>query len=393
VDLPAKIRSTLATPIFVLRKRHRSAEELTRSRATARKIGRFVAFAIAIVVLVFVCWRSYVAYEVRTRINAIRAQKLPVNGAELDVWYPQMPTAENAALKLTNAFVLLKRLSDDRGSRVVDVRWSHEHPLVDEDKKLAYAFADTNRALFNAVASAVPEGKARYPIDLSAGFATLLPHLADIKTCTQIADFYGHKAAEAGDVIEANKSCDVILKLAHTLDNEPCLISQLVRMAVVKIALRNLEFQLCTRQLSEAEIDHWLSAFAQVRQTNQITTALIGERAMTIQAFRADIFRNWRTGNVSDEAVETKPRSASGLERTFVFATGFFERDLGFFIEAMDFAIFYTRKPAPDDFETETVLRRKGAEASRKLYVLSSLILPSYSRAITRHETEMTSLD
>jgi hypothetical protein len=391
VDWPAKIRSVLSTQIFVLRKRDRSPGELARSRTTARKVGRFIALAVAFAVLLFTGWRTYLACDVRTRIHAIKSQNLPANGAELDLWYRQIPPADNVALKLTNAFTHLKRFSN-AASRVFDISPAHNRPLAGEDRQLAFAFVATNKDVLEAVANAVATGHARYPVDLSAGYATLLPHLADLKTCAQIADFNTRKALEAGDVVEATRSCDVILKLAHTLDDEPVLISQLVRTAIVRIAVRNLECQLCARQLSEAEINHWLPAFAEVQRTNQMTTALIGERAMVIQAFRSDVFKNWPTPE-SDEKVVKKPRNASGIERALIFASGFFERDLNFTLETMASAIDYSRKPAPEDFAADTVFRRKGAEASRKLYLLSSMLLPAYSRVIMRHETEMASLE
>jgi hypothetical protein len=59
----------------------------------------------------------------------------------------------------------------------------------------------------------------------------------------------------------------------------------------------------------------------------------------------------------------------------------------------MQEAIDASAKPAPLDFTAEKVFVRKAQEAERKAYFLSSMILPAYSRWITKYESSLTALD
>src|SRR5690349_4207069 len=74
-------------------------------KRTLRKIFLIVLICLAIV---FAFWRWHLAQAVNREIAAIHAAGLPVNHAELDRWYPQVPDSENAALALPRAFELMQ---------------------------------------------------------------------------------------------------------------------------------------------------------------------------------------------------------------------------------------------------------------------------------------------
>ena len=79
-----------------------------RNRAGRRALV-FCLTICLIPVLAFAGRHLWWSLKVRQRLAAIRAAQEPVSLAELNVYYPSVPSAENAALVYTQAFALLEQ--------------------------------------------------------------------------------------------------------------------------------------------------------------------------------------------------------------------------------------------------------------------------------------------
>jgi hypothetical protein len=132
-----------------------------------------------------------------------------------------------------------------------------------------------------------------------------LPHLAKIKLLAQAAEYRALLAAQSGNPVESCRDIQLILGLAHSLEGEPSLISQLVRIATLAIAVNTLERVLNHANLNEKEITDLTAAFT-TSQTNLIPRAFIGERAMYIPYFRMSVAEANRITR-ADEEGETHP--------------------------------------------------------------------------------------
>jgi DNA-binding transcriptional MerR regulator len=108
-------------------------------------------------------------------------------------------------------------------------------------KSTLAAFVQRNRDALQFFAQGAQYEQSRYPIDLSKGSDTQLPHLMGIKHGMQMAEMSAILDAENNDEKQAADDVLMTLALARSLKSEPVLISQLVRAAGVGLAVAALE--------------------------------------------------------------------------------------------------------------------------------------------------------
>src|SRR2546430_7874593 len=233
-----------------------------------------VALSVVLLLLVglvgsLVVWRLRLSHDVNNQLRGLRAAGMPTSGVELNNLYPPVPDAENAALVMTQAFALMRTFPDQRSNEVVRIKPPPRGQRLTTDQvELLSEYVQMNTATLAKVKQGLALPRSRYPIDLSSGAGTLLPHLSKLRTLAQGAACSAFLAIETEHASEAENATATILGLARTLDNEPLLISQLVRLAIINIAISSLERRLGAGELSEKEIVHLQSEIAASEQTN-----------------------------------------------------------------------------------------------------------------------------
>ncbi len=131
---------------------------------------------------------------------------------------------------------------------------------------------------------------ARFPVDWTHGFGTLLPHLAKVKGACDKLKWYSQLYTEIGDTNQAVVSLLSMLRLCHLLDGEPATVSLLVQVSCYRIASEQIERLLNLRNLNGSQLAHLHQAFASFNWLRQNANAMIGERC-TVIAFE-DIARS-----------------------------------------------------------------------------------------------------
>ena len=334
----------------------------------------------------FIIWRMQLASDVKRQLAAIRSAGLPTNGAEANNYYPAVPDPENAALKMASAFELMTNYNDQRSNKVVSIKFPpHKAALTPEQLELLAPYCAMNSNALAAVDDAIELPHCRYPVDLSWGAGTLLPHLAGLRSLSRISAF-----ESLLDPSQSSVAIPRILGLAHTLDKEPVLISKLVRIAILSTAVAALERRLNTGSIGEAELRHLNELFAGAAGTNQMVNGLIGERAMYLQYFRM----SWAEINrLADSEGEAGPENSGPPlpgPQPFIFkCSGFFERDLRFYLDAMDTNISIAGE-LPINFSTITNVEDQISRTGRRNYfILSSMLLPALGSAIIKEASSL----
>jgi hypothetical protein len=115
--------------------------------------------------------------------------------------------------------------------------------------------------------TAAAKSQCRYPVDLNQGPAAELPHLAKIKACAQLLGQEAAAQAGKGRADLAAQSVMDGLRLSRSLEQEPVLISQLVRIASEAIALSSLEGALSLRPLTEQQLGQLQTALREEERT------------------------------------------------------------------------------------------------------------------------------
>jgi hypothetical protein len=232
-------------------------------------------------------WRIWITSEVNRQLALIRAAGLPVNGEELNRWYPAVPDAQNAALLLTQAFELRRNYSDSRSNLTMRLTLpDRRQPLSAQQAELMEGYVAMNAPMLALADEALNRPASRYPIDCAKLMDTELPHLAWLKDLAEIHQCAAYLKLQPGGGRSASSNLVVILALSRTLDNEPCMISQLVRLRLFKMAFCTLERRASAEAFGVEELDQLAAAFRQTQLSNVVARALIGERAMVIPYFR-----------------------------------------------------------------------------------------------------------
>ena len=125
----------------------------------------------------------------------------------------------------------------------------------------------------------------RYPIDFSKGISATLPHIQEARRLARILSLRLHVAAANEDAAAAIESLKLELALAQTMDHEPLLIVQLVRMAVLGVALNDVRVLVSDLPLTDAELADLQRLVAGIDVQRPIKEGMIGERAMGFHTF------------------------------------------------------------------------------------------------------------
>lgn len=111
-------------------------------------------------------------------------------------------------------------------------------------------------------ASALPYS--RFPLNYNTNhpFEILLPHLAALKRCSQVLELRASAELENNQNDKALDDVKLMFRLADSIQNEPFLISHLVRIALTSITLQPIWEGLVKHKWSDAqlaELDHELA--------------------------------------------------------------------------------------------------------------------------------------
>ncbi|MFH1719604.1 MAG: hypothetical protein ABIF19_19815, partial [Planctomycetota bacterium] len=219
-------------------------ETIPQTRRKVR-ISHVLIILLLIGAAAFGIYRLSLRSRLRARIDAIRAAGYPVTCAELDQWCTIPADAENAAHTIMDAFSHYEQWDTEKSESLPLIGRAElparTEPLPDEAKALALQYiADNNEALALLHAGAAIE-HCRYPVDLGAGFEALLPDMSNLKGGVKLLSLEAVFHAENGNSESAVRSVRSAFGIARSLEKEPILVSQLVRIACQALTVSTLE--------------------------------------------------------------------------------------------------------------------------------------------------------
>lgn len=338
-----------------------------------------------LIALLIVGWRWELKRDVDRQIASLREQGVPLSGEELDTFYPAVPDTNNAAIGITQVFHLLTKYPDDRASELQRFKTPRLlSELSNEDAALLRGYVEMNRAALERVHNAPTLPECRYPIDLREVYETELPHLRQLKQLALLLSYDAILSARSGDVESAARSSAEILALARTLDKEPVLISALVRVALVNIGKESVEMTLNAGQLTQVDLEKLLAKVRLSRNSNVLTRALMGEVGTYLPLFRMSAAELNRLNQINSNGGSPISMPIGGSPHPLLRVTGFMERDLRFFLDAMNSLIERSRMEPPLSLEGTENHEELCVLAARRYHIMSSMLLPMYPRSPSR---------
>lgn len=311
------------------------------------------------------------------QIEAIRAAGLPVSPNELNKWYEAVPDAENQAL------LILEAARSRTGLELTEryfARSSEDAPLDPEMNRTLRNYLTANERTLALLHRAAQLTRGRYPVDLSEGTETRLPHLVEIKRLARLLRAEVIQESHTDDLEGAVRSLDAGMALASSLRDEPLLISNLVRMFCVMQALDGMERVASEHQMTERELVLLANRLeeAEADGLRGLFRGLVGDRVMGMTSFESPFSETRRIrGSVSFPDVGS---GASEMLAVHAYrASGVRERDLTIYLETMNGFIQSVREPFPDALSR---FEQTGADMSFRFSQGVNRFVPLISRGL-----------
>lgn len=319
-------------------------------------------------------------------MEALRLAGNPASASELNQWVPLIAGSNNASVTILEAANSMSPLPPKTEFP------ARAESLSPEMRELLRSWVATNGTALAVVATLDDPMTARFPIDYSAGPATLLPHLAPVKSLVQLTKATAILDAQSGNSNGALQSIHDALRISRSLESEPILISQLVRIACLHIAMQSFESLLSHCALSDADLLALEQAIeAGERAGHEATTrALIGERAIGNDCFDVPLPKLLpMTAASSPQTVfEFLPGGIGGMDG-LARTVGLVARDRLFYLRTMSRYVAASSRPFPEALhETQRVnAALPGQLEQNRSFVRSRMLLPSMGNAIEKFAT------
>jgi len=352
-------------------------EEVTAPKKRRRlKVSNVLLILLLICVGTFAYHRLSLKSKLKARIDAIREAGYPVTCVELDQWYKIPPNVENAAYTISDAFSYYN-LWDKEKSKPLPIVGraelpAHTEPMPEEMKALIIQYiADNNEAIELLHAGAAIE-HCRYPIDLSAGFATLMPDLTEIRSGLYLLKLEAVLHAEHGDGESAISSVKACFGIAHSLAKEPITISQLVRSACQNNAATTIEYCVNRIKFTDEQLIELIECTRNSERITNMTYAFVGERCYGLSFFMAP-------GSVDPALVGNIPfQPLLALYK----AVGMADSDAIIYLDFMDEYMKITQLPLHQRQEAAKAVEARFQSTSR-IHVLLHVMMPALARITT----------
>lgn len=231
------------------------------------------------------------ARRANAEIAALRASGAPVNGRELNTFYA-LPAGESDCSGLwLAAFRQLEQSGYQQAAQDLPILGSgpeiplpgNDWPQLAASAELLATLAEPLRQLHQA---ADQGGKARYPIDMSAGIATLLTHAQQARDAARLLALEASVRAHQGDASAAAGAIRTGLRLGGSLEYEPCLISQLVRFAIQGIFHDQIKRNVGRLEFSDDDLRALQAEVREADYGQAMYRSIMGERAMGLQVMQ-----------------------------------------------------------------------------------------------------------
>lgn len=208
-----------------------------------------------------------------------RAKGIPTTTEELARRYQVLSPEENAAPIFIN--VAKAVTTESNAFRTLPILSERAIPPMGQPwpKSLTWDCLKVLSRIQDPIASLTQTDSkkgAEYPLDFSKGYAMLLPHLSKLKQLAKVLSLRAQADIEVPATASATDQLEHIFRVGQSLESEPLLISQLVRLAILEIQHSAVERVMNRQTLEDAQLRRLITRALQA-DTNMLLIALDGE--------------------------------------------------------------------------------------------------------------------
>ncbi len=266
------------------------AEETLRSRPR-RKI-LLIAFAVLMLIVIVVVVFYYLStLRLRQQLADLRSRGLPTNASELNAYYSTVPPDVPDATAEWTAALNATRIAYT-GSNVKNIPIVGFGPTPIPSPGEEWAELEASRSHLKELdheiqlimRAANVGGVARYPLDFTAGYGTLLPAHQETRSIARLMSLSGHVHAHDGKSQETLRDVSAIFVLSESLRGDPLVILQLLRIANHAIGCQLVADMLPHCQWNDTELQNLQITIGRADFRSDMLGAMHGERAMFLDA-------------------------------------------------------------------------------------------------------------
>jgi hypothetical protein len=221
----------------------------------------------------------------------------------------------------------------------------------------------------------MPKGKHK----IEYAFNPLMTLLPDVQGTREVANLFRYEMlylSNKGDVSGAVRSGRACVCAGRSLYDEPLLISQLVRIAVVSVGLHGVEGALSLGVSEGAELVALDKLLADEEKHQTFLLAVRGERATMYQ-----LFSRMSSGAITSESMRAEMQMAEEpfVERMFVTSRWRVRRDQPVMMDLMNRIVENARLPPHEQIAGEKEIDRE-IKSNKSSNPLVAMLLPATSK-------------
>ena len=231
--------------------------------------------------------------SVQSRVDAnltrIREAGEPITTQELESYYAVPPPDDDCTQLWLGAMAPFDTPAFESAAKeMLILGRPGEIPLPGEpwpDLDVTKKFLEQYQSSLDLMHEAAERGgAARYDIDFELGLELELIHDQKLRTAARLLTLEANVRAHQGDARGTAESIQTMFMVARSLENEPLIISQLVRIALSGMAKRELLRLLPIVEFSDEDLRQLQTDLRAADYGEGLRRAMIGERVMVMWA-------------------------------------------------------------------------------------------------------------
>ena len=251
-----------------------------------------VAVVFVVLVLSFVIWRMQASRRVAAEVARLRTAGQPTTPMELAEYYETPNEDEDTTqLWLDGMLPLTTQEFMAKVAKLPIVGNSEsKHPALNQDwpelAAVRQLLVEHQYSLDKFHTAAAKGGRARYAVKFQDGIGALLPHAQNQRGAARMLKLEAFVRARDGDAHGAAEAIHAIFMAARSLEHEPLLISQLVRIAIHGMAIGLIEELLPQVEFLDEDLRRLQADLRAADWRDGLQRGLAGERSTGLLTFR-----------------------------------------------------------------------------------------------------------
>lgn len=308
---------------------------------------------------------------------------LPNTLVELNDWYTEPPPGKNAATFFSQGLEALQLSSKDIGDMPLLGKGklpAAGAPLAQPVKMALTRIVNANADAFRFFAQGAQLEQCRYPVELARGLDAIFPHVPKLRNAGLLAELAAVLHSESKQPQEAANDVLIAFDLARSLQAEPALLSQLIRVAGISTALAALEQSLNRANLPARALNPITKALEKMEEWDGrgegFTRALVGERVSGRALFAdRDLLLRAMTGPgvhlsaTGRAAMKERAQDAGKLTVEKLYFENTFQELMAARAETF-----------PERLKSDGLIRQKATEATNQNLIVNGVLLGGLTR-------------